>query len=48
MLLIEFNSISNMGMLVSETLKNKKSDFLIFWIVTRISTRDYTVIQILC
>ena len=29
------------GMLVFETLKNKK---LILWIVTRVSTRDYTVV----
>ena len=31
------------GMLLFETLKNKKSDFLIFWIVTRVSARDHTV-----
>ena len=35
-----------MGALVFETLKNKKSDFLIFWIVTRVSTRDYMVCRI--
>ena len=30
-------------MLLFETLKNEKSDFLIFWLVTHDSARDYTV-----
>ena len=33
-------------MLLFETLKNKKSDFLIFLIATRVSACDYTVPQI--
>ena len=32
------------SMLLLETLKNKKN--LIFWIVTRVSARDYTVFQL--